>query len=79
MNLIQTVLYEIFTFRKQFFCRHRNVYFIRNIYGDEILRRSGRSEHACGKCAARVYLLELRSDEIVKRTARGDSFVTVRF
>lgn len=45
---------------KQLFCRHRRVYFYRNIYGDEINEESGfRSWHRCINCGKLIKKKEL--------------------
>lgn len=45
---------------KSLFCRHRNLLFMRNIYGDEIFLAGGRrSIHLCRDCGSSVYRREL--------------------
>jgi len=51
---------------KMLFCRHRNLKFVRNIYGDEIVHSGGfkRSWWKCERCGAMKYKPELhRSDD----------------
>lgn len=40
---------------KQFFCKHNNIEFIRNIYGDEINYANARSVWKCKYCGKILY------------------------
>ena len=40
---------------KQFFCKHNNIEFVRNIYGDEINYANARSVWRCKYCGKILY------------------------
>lgn len=45
---------------KRLFCKHNNLTFIRNIYGDQInmigtVDKISRSEYVCNNCGKRIY------------------------
>jgi hypothetical protein len=51
-NLLFGVLVMLKEFLKRLFCRHKNIYFIRNIYGDEINQVSdSKTYRSWWKCA----------------------------
>ena len=51
-------------FFKMITCKHNEVEFIRNIYGDEINFRNGnRSEFKCVRCGRIVYKKELYDED----------------
>ena len=47
--------YTIMKIIKQFFCKHNNIEFVRNIYGDEINYANARSVWKCKYCGKIFY------------------------
>lgn len=52
---VELVLWSLNMKIKQFFCKHNNIEFIRNIYGDEINTANARSVWKCKYCGKIIY------------------------
>lgn len=52
---VEYALWDMTMKIKQFFCKHNNIEFIRNIYGDEINYVNARSVWKCKYCGKILY------------------------
>ena len=52
---VEYVLWNVTMKIKQFFCKHNNIEFVRNIYGDEINYANARSVWRCKYCGKILY------------------------
>ena len=52
---VEYVLWDVTMKIKQFFCKHNNIEFVRNIYGDEINTANARSVWKCKYCGKILY------------------------
>lgn len=52
---VEYALWDVTMKIKQFFCKHNNIEFIRNIYGDEINYVNARSVWRCKYCGKILY------------------------
>lgn len=60
INGIETTKHKKFIFKNMFFCRHKNVKFLRFVYGDEINVKNTRRIHVCEDCGSEIILKEDR-------------------
>ena len=58
-------------FFKQLFCKHNNIEFVRNIYGDEINLVNARSEWKCKYCGKILYQKGLNKNYYINPDHQG--------